>query len=623
MATHPNLTAWQKAARSRLRELGRTNHEVTVHEPFERNGDYLSVDITLDLTTVTRAPHGLPIGDHERFSLHIPTDQFTAPSVTVDHIRFLGYPHVLAGQHLCLYLDPSREWDPVQGMTGHMNQLWRWLDDAANDRFDANTALYHAVGGYTHRDRDTPVIVVRHGLTQRAAQSGHLAVRTEQRSDHQPGPSDADEPSAPVFLLPSDLPFGAGKERLTDLLARIDHSDIQQVPVALARKPEKRIGHFRFTTMAACAIALHSTCDQLPRTMGTWDPPLPATPVPPSTASALLTLLAASAIRQPDDTPQHVLLGVPHPAGGPHHLLGLRLPPTVANALRRATRNRRSIIFNLTSTDVSDNIDMEWCYVSDERPDVTTRRDHSRPVQALAGKNIHVWGCGGLGSWIAEYVVRAGAATVTISDPRMVTGGLLVRQNFQEQNVGERKADALARRLQAISDTTTIHHSGGGAVPTGLERAPFEADLIIDATVSHTIGLVIDQLAAMPGRTATIAKVATDVRTGTLGLAVISTPASPATLSELDNAAGKTVASMPELEDYRVFWDEPAPEDELTPTRGCSAPTFHGSAADMAAIAGTLLTLVAKSHAAQATGTYLTALPHSGVAPAAHFIPVT
>lgn len=622
MAPRPSdLTAWQKTARTRLRAIARTNPEVTVHEPFERNGDYLSVDITLDLTTVTRAPRGLPLGDHERFSLHIPTDQFTAPSVTVDHIRFLGYPHVLAGQHLCLYLDPSREWDPVQGMTGHMNQLWRWLDDAANDRFDASTALYHAVGGYTHMDRDTPVIVVRHALTQRAAQAGHLAVRTEQRSDHQCGPAAADQPSAPVFLLPSDLPFGAGRERLTDLLARIDHSDMQQVPVALARKPEKRLGHFRFTTMAACAVALHSTCGQLPRTMGMWDPPLPATPVPLSTAAALLTLLAACAIRQPDGTPQHVLLGVPHPAGGPHHLLGLRLPATVADALRRATRGRRSIIFNLTTTDVGDDIDMEWCYVSDERPDVTTRRDHNRPVQALAGKNVHVWGCGGLGSWIAEYVVRAGAATVTICDPRMVTGGLLVRQNYEEQNVGERKADALVRRLRAISDTTKIFHSTG-AVPPGVERAPFEADLIIDATVSHTIGLVIDQLAAMPGRTATIAKVATDVRTGTLGLAVISTPGIPATLSEVDNTAGEAVAAAPELEDFRVFWDEPAPEDELTPTRGCSAPTFHGSAADMAAISGTLLTLVAKSHAAQATGTHLAALPHSGVTPATHFVPL-
>ena len=78
------------------------------------------------------------------------------------------------------------------------------------------------------------------------------------------------------------------------------------------------------------------------------------------------------------------------------------------------------------------------------------------------------------------------------------------------------------------------------------------------------------------------------------------------------------------LELYHQFWKETVEGDELIPTRGCSVPTFHGSAADLAAVAATLVNMIGL-HLQQAkrpiSGTHLVALPHSPGGPRHQFIP--
>ena len=130
--------------------------------------------------------------------------------------------------------------------------------------------------------------------------------------------------------------------------------------------------------------------------------------------------------------------------------------------------------------------------MSDERQEVTTRRDDNRPVNGFQEKSVHVWGCGGLGSWIAEFIARAGASTITICDPSTVTGGLLVRQNYIEDDIGQTKAKALATRLSAIRDDLTVTVAEGN-VPD--DPASFLAeDLILDATISNGITTYLDAL---------------------------------------------------------------------------------------------------------------------------------
>ena len=105
---------------------------------------------------------------------------------------------------------------------------------------------------------------------------------------------------------------------------------------------------------------------------------------------------------------------------------------------------------------MEDEPELEWLYVDDVRHGVHTRRDSDRPVDAFQGRSIELWGCGALGSWIAEFLVRAGVAEITLRDPGRVTKGLLVRQNYTELDVGRPKAEALADRLRTLDGTARL-----------------------------------------------------------------------------------------------------------------------------------------------------------------------
>lgn len=196
---------------------------------------------------------------------------------------------------------------------------------------------------------------------------------------------------------------------------------------------------------------------------------------------------------------------------------------------------------------------------------------------------------------------------------------LLVRQNYTETDIGQTKADALATRLRSLRDDLTIAIAEGSMPDPADLRA---ADLIIDATVSHSVTTYLDTLVDVEHK-ALIAQIATDASSGTLGIANISAPDSTLTPSEIDACAGRTVLADGELELYHPLWREVADGDELIPTRGCSVPTFHGSAADLAAVAATLVSMIGlhlQQLPSTVSGTHLIALPHAPFGPRHHFV---
>ncbi len=579
----PKLSDWQKRLVGELETLSQQHpDEVWITKrPILNPGGTVVVGIGLRTAGILREPRGLKLEDDEQFLLQISTCPLVPPNVYVDHVRFLGFPHVLQGFRICVYLDPSREWHPSHGISGLLNRLWRWLTDAAGERFDASTAMYHAVGGVLHRGHGTPTIVVREAGPTKRLQTACLIARSPHRYDLTYS-SAAEGLRTPVFALATDLPFGATSS-LASLLERMDDPYMDD-----------------------------SREDRFP-----WRRPrvLPQSP-------AFVTMLVTRAQENPPDTDQYFVLAVPHPSGGPPHLLGGRLPTPIANALRRVTKKPGTVIA-LDPAKIDVNLPIEWCNMSDERREVTTRRDDSRPVNGFQGKTVHVWGCGGLGSWIAEFVARAGAAYITVCDPGVITGGLLVRQNYVEDDIGRSKADALAARLRAIRDDLTVTVAEG-ALPD--DPSDFVAsDLIIDATVSIGITQRLDAFATLPERKALIAQVATDAKSGTLGILNVCAPNVQLGPSEIDQTAGREITSNSEIELYHGLWQETPDDHELIPTRGCSVPTFHGSAADLAAVAATLVSLLGSHLGRTATalsGTHLIALPHADSGPRHHFLPV-
>lgn len=278
-------------------------------------------------------------------------------------------------------------------------------------------------------------------------------------------------------------------------------------------------------------------------------------------------------------------------------------------------------MIDINPAQVEADIPLEWWGVSDERGEVTTRRDASRPVATFAGKTIHVWGCGGLGSWVAEFLVRAGVKRVLLCDPGHITGGLLVRQNYVEADVGNAKVEALAERLRAISDTVEVTIHDGAAAAIDLT----EVDLVVDATVSIAVGRLLDVAAANATRRTVLAQIATDIATGTLGVMSVSMPGESRGPLTVDRQAGETVLGDGTLEPFHSLWGSPDDGVEVIPTRGCSAPTFHGSAADLAGIAASLTSILGAHVGAESavSGTHLISLPHGASGPLRRFVPTT
>ncbi len=574
--TPTRLSTWQQQAIADL-------HAIATEHP-----DTIKVITTTPTVTDTQAfmtirlpakdlppgPGGLRLRDHEDFIIGVRQSRLVPPQVEVDHQRFAGHPHVLQGHRLCIYLDPAREWDPLGGMPGFLERLWSWLSDAAAGRFDAATAMYHAVGGVLHLTSGTPTIVIREPVPAKPFQHGRLLSRSAHRLDMTFTTAPSSALVVPVLTLSSALPLGAGLT-LTQLLQLMDHAG--------CGGPSGQVG------------------------------------LGPAPARAVLTSLATSASRNADGAHQYFTLAVPHPAGGPPHLLAGRLPVAASDQMRRLARTRTPTL-DPDPARLGMNIPIEWCRVSDERPEITTRRDARRPVNAFQGKTVLVWGCGGIGSWAAEFITRAGAANIRVCDEAIVTGGLLVRQDYVEADIGDDKAHALAARIRAISDRANVS-TVTGTSRNDLEDAITGADVIIDATVSMAVGQALSAVAATERPHAVLAQLATDTSTGTLGILTISAPSDPDGPAVIDTRAGRTVMADPALEPYHTLWREPLDEHELIPTRGCSVPTFHGSAADLAAVAACLVNLLAMHLTTPVSGTHLIALPHApGSGPHHRFI---
>ncbi len=623
----PPRSEWQLVALKDLEAVACENAEtLTLGKIIEADG-LVYAEVVLKTDSLHRTPGAPDLLAAESFVLVLRADAARPPAVMVAHERFLGVPHVMSGYQLCLYLDESREWDPADGVRGVLGRLWDWLKKVAGDEFDADLALYHAVGGVPHLTPGTPTVVVRDlpALTDRVT-GAYLHQRTAHRFDLLADRVDAADLYVPVVRLRRDLPVGAGGETLDQLMTRLDRTQRLWSPRTLLKLP----------------LAEAARQGPTPRT---WDAACPRfTVLGPrgllQTSTKLAEVIVTSVERNRSGSPQYVVLAVPHPKGGPNHLLCMRLRPDLSDRLRELMSELKGQVDPMRLAAASSQIAMEWCGVSDERTAVTTRRDVARPVSTLERAEVYIFGVGGLGSWIGEFVVRAGARRVVVCDPGVVTGGLLVRQNYSEADIGSTKAEALVRRLRDIRDDLDVV-----ALPSDTTFAQLAStDLIIDATISRSMTRTLDAVALSPGRRAAIAQVATDVGSGALGILVMNNPASSSerlhelvdstevgrgsgntaeviTTTDIDKAAGVTVSTDSGLEAYRVFWRDPVAGEEFVPTRGCSIPTFHGSAADLAAIAGTLINYIGLQLGLPDSGTHLVALPHSGALPAHRYVP--
>jgi adenylyltransferase/sulfurtransferase len=116
----------------------------------------------------------------------------------------------------------------------------------------------------------------------------------------------------------------------------------------------------------------------------------------------------------------------------------------------------------------------------------------------LSQRSALVAGVGGLGSWTAEYLVRAGIGHLRIADDDTVELSNLHRQAFYtEQDATRRrlKVDAAADRLRAINSHCIIDTFAEKVDPLTIQRAVDTADIILDGTDNYQTRFLINDYA--------------------------------------------------------------------------------------------------------------------------------
>ncbi len=99
----------------------------------------------------------------------------------------------------------------------------------------------------------------------------------------------------------------------------------------------------------------------------------------------------------------------------------------------------------------------------------------------LAGSHVAVIGCGGLGSHVAEMLVRSGVGTLTLIDFDTVDPSNLNRQLYFYDQIGQLKTSALSNTLLRIrADVTLLLHQVRATADNVLELIE-GADVVIEA----------------------------------------------------------------------------------------------------------------------------------------------
>ncbi|MYS19872.1 JAB domain-containing protein [Streptomyces sp. DvalAA-14] len=549
---------------------------------------HVEVRVSIGCGNLPRTPAGLRLRSVEAVTVLIPEMfPFATPSVLTRHTRFADAPHVNWGRHLCLYRSTATEWDPADGMYGFIGRLLDWFVAAAAGELDRPGEPLHPPNAAV--DRNAGLLVVRSNAPVATDQlwlgSAVLHQVTDTRCDV-------------VGWLAGGEPWPATVEQLRDAAALPDGARVFLAPTVITTK------HLTF---------------EYPRTARELVQALARDHVTTRLLLGLTGFVADHnrALLRPDDEPDgdddvpaapvHLLLGTPSRGvagdGGLRqtHLVAWHLPD-FADGLARLSVDAFSDSPGLAAigdkvmdfgTRWLDRQPTAWMRVYEARPEVTVRRDHATPAAWLRGKRILVLGAGALGAPVADMCVRAGAAHLTVADKGLVHPGILARQPYTDADIGRSKCRVLARRLNRIDARHTRIEPFVGDITTRLDDLNLHSfDLILDCTANRIVRARLEgarrtdpsswpHLATlMIGHHATRGLAAFSPRGATGGGADVLRRTALAAHTDPRHAYDDLI------EDF--FPTQPR-TDLFQPEPGCSDATFTGSAADVTALAGQLM----------------------------------
>lgn len=573
-----NLSTGQQRAIDDLHVIAAHGGPVVLHVGEIDRAGSLPVDLNFDCAGVQRAEHGLRLRRFERLRVLVPRDfPHRVPTLVTPHRRWAKTAHVQWGRQVCLYRSPPVEWDPADGMFGYVERVLLWLARAAAGELDPAGQPLHPPVAYELYDGGGALVICAN------------APRAE--------------PGTP--WLGAALLRAGGPSRV-DVVGWHRLGSGSWLDLAKAAEARGR------PTFHAAAVILPAPIGfEMPLTAG-WLAALLANQGAPRDLTLGLLGLAASINdlfaqqRSDDPYPLYALVGTPsRGVVGQQtvtHLCAWRIPDDTAPLLAavpaalsddgetRAAEVGESVLMRAKRW--LDASRVHWVTVYEMRPETTVRRDEGSPARWLGGRSVLVLGTGALGGPVAEACVRGGAASVAVADNGRVHPGIIVRQRFEDGDIGEWKAVALARRLARISPDVTIIPVVEDVVTLLAEGANAPAvDLVIDATANRIVRHVIEtRRRASPWPPVITVMVGQDAQRGVATVSCDDSAGGPADILRRLGIRVRTSNSGQLADVADDFYADPPRTDLFEPEPGCSSPTFRGGAAQLDGQAGHLLT---------------------------------
>ncbi|MDZ7759142.1 MAG: ThiF family adenylyltransferase [Desulfovermiculus sp.] len=525
--------------------------EEVIHPTEDYN--HLRIWFSIRVGPIPHKSGGLRFRDRERFLACVPPSfPFARPLILVSHIRFAGFPHVQWSRSLCLY-QASVEWNASDGIFGLIDRLWKWILNASINNLDPEDGPLHPPAIYTQVSDSTRIVMCADapcpvgefwagfGVSEQA----RACLKIEQWISVEEGLSL--DGAITTFVLPKALPWEfptTGK----GLLAEI----------------EKQGGDRE------------------------W----------------FLAVLSLAASKQEEGRPVLVLVGTPMRrtalGGQGIHFAAWRIPDDTVGHLRTSLPQKtdtgeiqviKSKIASLTLK-IFEEAKIEWCQVLEDRKEIVVRRDQgSSAGAAWQGKRVMVLGCGALGSIVSEMVCRSDCQTLVLVDYERVTPGVLVRQNFIEEDIGLRKVDALKERLLRIRPgllVETLPKDAIGVLRDGL--SDLYPDILLDTTASNMFHQMLEREWKSID-TSGYEYCAFEIDSNAQACIGINIPAGSVTgpwsaFRDLKLDLCREFGPKGLYSRFQRGTDSARP---FQPEPGCSEPTFVGSASDMALLASTAL----------------------------------
>ncbi|PYU65803.1 MAG: hypothetical protein DMG49_23510, partial [Acidobacteria bacterium] len=521
---------------------------------------WLHIDISLDCSGKAYSQGGVRLKRREWFTIGVPADfPYQLPAIWTRHARFAGLPHVQWKRHLCLYQAPATEWNVNDGMFGYLSRLDVWLDHAAAGQLNPSGEALHPPVAYLPSG-PLRVVIPRTDAPAVSAANwigfSQLANVSDTRADIVGWAALQDigdqSPFAPAFLISEPMPYEFPK-KMGDLFSELERRGVS-------------IGFL--VTALRVAVLLNRETDPLFVVLGT------------------------------------PMRGVAGSMERKFHLAVWYVDPSMVRGLRLSLHKfdpdpriqqlgegiERIVLDWLKIADV------EWCLVREDRPEIVIPRDRNSATAWFKGKAVSVWGCGALGSHVAEFLARGGVRKLVLRDKSIVTPGVLARQLFSDEDIGRTKVTALSARLKEIRPGIEIEEHTGDLLAGPLASGDWTdgADVVIETTGSGAVLSKAEAARRRNSRRSPLVSMALG-HTAKNGMVLIAAAGYSGGPLDIDRNLRQECYRRPELREYtQEFWPRQARTEIFQPEPGCSDATFIGSCADVALLAAAMLNLASE-----------------------------